>query len=188
VRMIEKISSIYVDLGIVFFYCFRSFKNRNNHPKKGWRDVLEITVSAQNSCLRLIEEVGPYLVNKRDQAYAIADIIRYVKNSPRKGNAHPKKLTIDQVNAIRIDTRTSRQIAPEYGISFGTVSLIKRDLQYLKRSPRNNYTNDPKFMELMARWKLLKETYIEPSTTIRRAGEILMIESELMGDHERIQK
>lgn len=53
---------------------------------------------------------------------------------------------------------------------------------------RFDYKNDPELQKLMSEWQTAKVFHIDPSTTSRKAGEILMIKSELAGDCKRAQK
>ena len=49
------------------------------------------------------------------------------KGRSTKGERNPSsKLTVEQVEAIKIDTRVHDQIAPDYGVSRSLISQIKR--------------------------------------------------------------
>lgn len=84
VRMIEKISRIYDESNVVFFY------NLNRKRAEGWKDQLGICVTSQGSCLKILEAVMPYLANKREIAEKMADVIRHVKSQPKGGGAVAK--------------------------------------------------------------------------------------------------
>ena len=60
--------------------------------------------------------------------------IRVLGNpKPPKPTVSPNRhLTFEQAQAIRADSRTQREIASEYGITQGSVSLIKRGITYTK--------------------------------------------------------
>lgn len=81
VRMIEKISRIYDELNVVFFY------NLNRKRAEGWKDQLGICVTSQGSCLKILEAVMPYLANKCEIAQKMDDVIRYVKSLPKGGGS-----------------------------------------------------------------------------------------------------
>lgn len=51
---------------------------------------------------------------------------------PRKGVSPNRRLTFEQAQAIRADSRTQRVIAEEYGVTQGSISLIKRGITYTK--------------------------------------------------------
>ncbi len=91
VRMIEKISRIYVEEGVVFFYSL--------HPQRGkdgtvWKTQLNIEVASQGSCRKILERVIPYLANKRSPAEALLALIVFVQKMPKGGNT----LAVDYVN------------------------------------------------------------------------------------------
>jgi hypothetical protein len=79
VRMIQKLSRIYSDLGVVYFYSL------NSKTKSHYKDQLGICVTTQGSCLKLLEAVKPYLANKLDFAEEMIAVIRFVKSLPRAG-------------------------------------------------------------------------------------------------------
>ena len=60
---------------------------------------------------------------------SMREMARYVhvaEKKPRRGAAHPlAKLTVEQVLAIRADTRSISVIGREHGVTRQTVSLIK---------------------------------------------------------------
>lgn len=126
VRMIQKISRIYTQMNVVFFYNF------NKRVKSHYKDQLGICVTSQGSCIKILDAVIPYLANKQDIAKAMREVIHFVKSLPRAG---------------------------------ATWS--------------NEYAKDDGFKRLMDECHKAKVYHIEPSTTRRRAGEILKLESEL---------
>ena len=79
-RMIKKISEIYVKLNLRFHYACVNW----NHA--GWKRAISINISAQGSSLKLLQHVIPYLVNKQDQGLAMQKIITFVKSFPKGGN------------------------------------------------------------------------------------------------------
>ena len=80
VRMIQKVSQIYKDLGVVFFY------NVNLKRAAHYKNQIGICVTSQGSCLKVLEAVEPYLANKRDHARAMICVIAYVQGLPKGGN------------------------------------------------------------------------------------------------------
>ena len=84
VRMIKKISEIYVREGIVFFYSVANIKAYKN-KKDTWHNQMEISVSSKGSTARLICMVLPYLVNKQRYAELMLDAIEWVQAQPRRG-------------------------------------------------------------------------------------------------------
>lgn len=88
VRMIRKVSEIYVAEGIVFFYSLNKV-SRYKNKKPTWRDQLEITVSAKIDIERLLRLVMPYLVNKQRYAELFLQAIEWVQAQPRRGNGSP---------------------------------------------------------------------------------------------------
>ena len=89
VRMIKKISSLYVDMGVVFFY------NLNTKRKEHYKNQLGICVTSQGSCLRILKAVEPYLANKRDHARAMICIIAHTQSLPKGGNTVAHDYTQD---------------------------------------------------------------------------------------------
>ncbi len=56
---------------------------------------------------------------------------RHAKGRTATGETHGRaKLTSEQVNRIRTDSRKLREIAPEYGVSLALISLIKNNKQW----------------------------------------------------------
>ena len=120
VRMIQKIARIYVEMGIVFFY------DINFKKKATWKNQLNITVSSQGSCRKVLEAILPYLANKQEAAASFLEVIKFVQGCPKGGN----------------------------------VSHF-------------DYPNDPTFQKLLAEWNTKRAWHIDPSTTKRRAREIV---------------
>lgn len=84
VRMIKRISEIYVKLDLVFFYAVNSVKRYKNR-KDTWRNQLEITVGSKVHIIKLLKLVLPYLVNKQRYAELMRDTINWVDAQPRRG-------------------------------------------------------------------------------------------------------
>jgi len=63
-RMIKRISEIYVSEKLVFFYALNSVK-RYKDRKETWKNQMEITVASQNSIAKLLHRLLPFLVNKQ---------------------------------------------------------------------------------------------------------------------------
>lgn len=51
---------------------------------------------------------------------------------PRPSQAFHQNLTFEQAQRIRKDSRSQREIAEDYGVSQGSISLIKRGITYKK--------------------------------------------------------
>ena len=79
VRMIQKLSQIYTEMGVVFFYSL------NKKRKENYKNQLGICVGTQGSSLKLLEAVKPYLANKQDFAKVMIDVIKFVQSLPRAG-------------------------------------------------------------------------------------------------------
>lgn len=135
VRMIQKISRIYVEMGVVFFY------NVNKKRADHWKNQIGICVTSQGSCAKVLEAMLPYLANKADAAASMLAVIRFVQSCPKGGN-----------------------------------------------TTRFDYGADPTLKALLEHWNSAKVAHIDPSTTLRRAGEILKIKSDLVCENERRQK
>ncbi len=84
VRMIQRVSEIYVKLGLVFFYAVNSVKRYKNR-KSTWRNQLEITVGSKIQIIKLLEAVMPYLVHKQRYAAIMLEAIHWVQSQPRRG-------------------------------------------------------------------------------------------------------
>ena len=126
-RMIKRISEIYVNENLVFFYALNSVK-RYKDRKDTWKNQLEITISSQGGIKKLLTLVLPFLVNKKRMAELMIETIEWVQSQPYRG-----------VN--------SRQ-----GM---------------------NYCLRPEFQSFIERMKKEREFHIEPSTTTRKARQIL---------------
>jgi hypothetical protein len=127
VRMVEKISRIYVDCNIVFFYALNSVK-RYKGRKDTWKNQMEISVASKGSIQKLLTLVLPYLVNKQRMAELMLETIEWVQEQPYRGR------------------------------------MSKTGLNYCQR---------PEFHVFIDRMKKEREFHIEPSTTTRRARQIL---------------
>lgn len=129
VRMIHKVSEIYVREGLVFFYALNRV-SRYQNKKPTWRDQLEITVGSQAGVVKLLKLVMPYLVNKSRYAEIMLETIEWVMSQPGRGRMS-------------------------------------------KKEP--NYAESPQFSVFIEKLKTERANLIDPSTTTRRAGTILMI-------------
>lgn len=129
IRMIKRVSEIYVREGLKFFYALNRV-SRYKNKKDTWKDQLEITVGSQHGVAKLLRLVLPYLVNKREYASIFLGFIEWVALQPKRG-------------------RMSRE---EF-----------------------NYTDAPEFSVFMNGLAQARSFFIDPSTTTRRAGEILVI-------------
>lgn len=129
VRMIQRISEIYVREGLTFFYALNTV-SRYKNKKETWRDQLEITIGSQHGVAKVLRLVMPYLVNKRGYASIFLELIEWVSEQPKRG-------------------RMSRDVC--------------------------GYTDRPEFQVFLDRLANERKSLIDPSTTTRRAGEILKI-------------
>jgi hypothetical protein len=127
VRMIKKVSEIYVSEGLVFFYALNQV-SRYKDRKPTWKDQLEITISSKKSVIKALHLVMPYLVNKRRYAELMIDALEWVHAQPYRG----------------------------------------------RNSSGSNYTESAEFKELIQKLDQERKDFIEPSTTIRRAQEVLL--------------
>jgi len=126
-RMIRKVSEIYKQENLTFFYAINSVKRYPNR-KDTWKNQMEITLGSQASIKKLLLMVLPYLVNKRRMAELLIETIEWVQEQPYRG-------------------RMSRS-----GM---------------------NYALKPEFRALIDAMKKEREFHIDPSTTTRKAREIL---------------
>lgn len=126
-RMVKRISEIYVSENLVFFYALNSVK-RYRGRKDTWKNQMEITISSQNSVAKLLRLVKPFLVNKQRMAELMIETIEWVQAQPMRGRMS----------------------------AAGT-----------------NYTHAPAFHALVERMKTERKFHIEPSTTIRKAREVI---------------
>lgn len=129
VRMIRRISEIYVREGLTFFYALNRVSRYKNR-KDTWRDQLEITIGSQAGVAKVLRLVMPYLVNKRMYASIFLELIEWIQLQPKRG-------------------RMSRS--------------------------KESYADDEKFSEYLSRLAGERSFFIDPSTTTRKAGEILVI-------------
>lgn len=92
------------------------------------RVVLE-TASGETGAIACHSCNNPSCVNPKHlrwdtQAGNLAD--RHANGTHPAGAKNPRaKLTQEQVNAIRADNRTRREIAAEYGVSISTITAVK---------------------------------------------------------------
>lgn len=84
VRMIKRISEIYVREGVVFFCSIHSQKpGPNGKPRK---TKMNIEVASQGSCRKLLDGMMPYLTNKQRAAEIMLGLITFVQTQPKGGN------------------------------------------------------------------------------------------------------
>ena len=126
-RMIRKVSEIYVNENIVFFYALNSVKRYKNR-KDTWKNQMEITISGHGSIKKLLSLVLPYLVNKQALAKLMIETIDWVQVQPYRG-------------------RMSRS--------------------------GSNYSAKPEFGAHIEKMKEERAFHIEPSTTKRKAREVI---------------
>lgn len=129
VRMIKKISEIYVRENLTFFYALNRVTRYKNR-KDTWKDQLEITIGSQAGVAKILRLVLPYLVNKRCYASIFLEMIEWVQLQPKRG---------------RLSKATE------------------------------SYMDQPEFSAFMQRLADERASFVDPSTTTRRAGESLVI-------------
>lgn len=91
VRMIEKISRIYAELGAISFYSAHKQRGKNGAV---YKTQLNIEIASQGSCRKLLERIIPYLANKKHLAEVLLQLIIFVQGMPKGGNTK----AIDYVN------------------------------------------------------------------------------------------
>lgn len=128
IRMIRKVSEIYVNENIVFFYALNSVKRYKNR-KDTWKNQLEITTASHGSVKKLLSLVLPYLVNKRDLAQMMIETITWVQEQPYRGRNSTKE---------------------------------------------ENYSLKSEFRAFMEKLKGERAFHVDPSTTTRKAGEVIV--------------
>ena len=79
-RMIKRISEIYKSINIVFHFA------RVNMGRGSWKPAISINTANQGSCKKILKTVLPYLVNKKDLASSVVEIIEFVQGFPKGGN------------------------------------------------------------------------------------------------------
>jgi hypothetical protein len=126
VRMIKRVSEIYVSEGLTFFYAFHTV-SRYKNKQPTWKDQLEITISSKAGCLKALRLVHPYLVNKQRFAEMMIELVEWVHAQPYRG----------------------------------------------RNSSGSNYTEAPEFKAMINALERERKDLIEPSTTLRRAREVL---------------
>lgn len=126
-RMIKRVSEIYVAENLVFFYALNKV-SRYKGKKPTWKDQMEITISSQGSVSKLLQSVHPYLVNKQRMAELMVEIIGWVQAQPMRG-----RMSIEKAN----------------------------------------YTESPEFQRRIELMRDERKWYANPSTTTRKAREIL---------------
>jgi hypothetical protein len=91
VRMIARISELYVAENIVFFYNINDHHVRKNPT---WKCQINIEVASQGSGAKVLKRIIPHLVNKRRSAEIMLELITFVQKMPKGGNT----LAYDYVN------------------------------------------------------------------------------------------
>lgn len=91
IRMIQKISEIYAEAGVVFFYSVHPQRGKNG---AAYKTQMNIEVASQGSGAAVLEWIMPYLINKRRTAEALLALIRFVQRMPKGGNT----LAVDYVS------------------------------------------------------------------------------------------
>lgn len=89
-RMTKKISEIYCDLNLTFFY---SLMNKNN---PNWKTGMNIEIASQKTSLKLLKLVFPYLVNKQRLAKILIDLLEAIKVYPKGGNTSSYNYLLDE--------------------------------------------------------------------------------------------
>lgn len=84
VRMIRKVSEIYVAESVTFFYTINAV-SRYKNKKSTWNDQLEISISSKPDIRRVLTFVLPYLVNKQRYAQLMMQAIEWVQAQPKRG-------------------------------------------------------------------------------------------------------
>ena len=98
-RMIKKISELYVQLNLRFHYA------RVNWNRGDWKRAISINVASQGSSLKLLKAVTPYLINKKATAETLMKVVSFVKAFPKGGNT---------VRCNYWDTPEMREYTKEY--------------------------------------------------------------------------
>lgn len=83
-RMIKRISKIYVQEKLIFSYHFSNVQNYKN-KKPHWKNALHITVQSHVAVAKLLQLVVPHLVNKKKAALAILKLLKWVMTRPARG-------------------------------------------------------------------------------------------------------
>lgn len=81
VRMIAKVSRILHSEDIIFSYSI----NQQGKNGKKYKPQMVIQIASSEACLKIVDKILPYLANKKEQAIAFCDLIKYVKNFPQGG-------------------------------------------------------------------------------------------------------
>lgn len=126
VRMIKKISEIYVREDVVFFYTVNSI-SRYKNKKPSWRDQMEICISSKEGISKMLKLVLPYLVNKQRYAELMLQTLNWVDEQPYRG----------------------------------------------RNSSGGNYAETEQFKQLISMLENERASLIDPSTTTRRARQVL---------------
>lgn len=88
IRMIRKVSNIYEQHNLVFFYTLgTNGQKRSERTGKLWKTQIGICVTSQGSTRKLLELTLPYLGNKQLMAKIMIDLIAFVQKCPKGGNS-----------------------------------------------------------------------------------------------------
>lgn len=83
IRMIKKVSEIYKEMNLVF--CF-TLGNNGKNIKHNWKTQMGIQVASHGSTGKLLKAIIPYLVNKKEQALKMLEMIEYRKEFAPNGS------------------------------------------------------------------------------------------------------
>ena len=113
-RMIKKISEMYFNMGIKFYYLLQKAKRYN----------MIIGVEGSGSCKKVLEKILPYLVNKKKQAEIALEYIKYKESCRRFQNRENGKMenTLDE----NIISNFIERIKEEKHIDFAPQRLIRK--------------------------------------------------------------
>jgi len=121
-RMVQKVSEIWSNLDVRYWYQLTSHKKTYPNSKM----IVSIQATGYRNIVKLLTPLLPYLVNKKDQA---EKLLEYCK--------------------LRLENYSRERMTKEYGID---LELHKKYVEELRQ---------------------LKQQYVNPSTTARRASQAL---------------
>lgn len=88
IRMIEKVSRVYEEHNLVFFYTLGTNGNSISvRTGKAWKTQIGICIASQGTTKKLLQLVLPYLGNKQKIASVIIEVIDFVSGCPKGGNS-----------------------------------------------------------------------------------------------------
>ncbi len=85
VGFIKRVSQIYYDLNICFYYQLRKGKKSNHQPR------LDILTNGLLSCLKIIHYISPFLASKKDEVKVLKDFIEWKSSDGLGTNFDEKK-------------------------------------------------------------------------------------------------